>query len=195
MRKGEATRDAIVGKALSEAICVGLDGLTLGGLAESLSLSKSGLFAHFRSKEALQLAVMDEAVARFGKAVIGPAMKTKPGRARLEVLFEKFLSWMRGQDDLGGCPFVVFSQEFAGRPGPLRDRIVGIQKEWQSIIAQCAGEAMKLGELSEDTDVAQFGFEFLGIGLAYQRATKLMADRSALKRAQAAFEALLARAS
>jgi AcrR family transcriptional regulator len=195
MRKGEATREAIVGRALSDAVSVGLDGLTLGGLAESLSLSKSGLFAHFRSKEALQLAVLDEAVARFQKAVIIPALKTKPGRERLEALFDMFLAWMRGQEELGGCPFVVFTQEFASRPGPLRDRVVGIQKEWQSFIATCAGEAIKARELKANTDTAQLAFEFLGAGLAYQRASKLMADRSALKRAHAAFQAILERAS
>jgi AcrR family transcriptional regulator len=195
MRKGEATREAIVGRALSDAVCVGLDGLTLGGLAESLSLSKSGLFAHFRSKEALQLAVIDEAVARFQKAVTIPALKTKEGRERLEVLFDKFLAWMRGQEDLGGCPFVVFTQEFASRPGLLRDRVVGIQKEWQGFIAACVSEAMKARELKADTDTAQFAFEFLGVGLAYQRASKLMGDRTALKRAHAAFQAMLERAS
>ena len=195
MRKGEATREAIVGRALSDAVSVGLDGLTLGALAESLSLSKSGLFAHFRSKEALQLAVLDEAVSRFQKAVVRPALKAKEGRERLETLFDKFLAWMRGQDDLGGCPFVVFSQEFASRPGPLRDRVVGIQKEWQGFIATCASQAIKTGALKVDTDPLQFAFEFLGAGLAYQRASKLMGDRSALKRAHATFQTMLDRAA
>jgi AcrR family transcriptional regulator len=195
MRKGEATREAIVGRALSDAVSLGLDGLTLGALAESLSLSKSGLFAHFRSKEALQLAVLDEAVARFQKAVVTPALKAKVGRERLEVLFDKFLAWMRGHEELGGCPFVVFTQEFAGRPGPLRDRVVGIQKEWQAFIATCVGQAVKAHALKADTDPAQFAFEFMGAGLAYQRASKLMGDRSALKRAHATFEAMLDRAT
>ncbi len=195
MRKGEATRDAIVGRALSEAVCVGLDGLTLGGLADSLSLSKSGLFAHFRSKEALQLAVIDEAVARFRKAVVAPSLKAKAGRERLDVLFDKFLAWMRGMEDLGGCPFVVFTQEFAGRPGPLRDKVVAIQKEWQGFIGNCVSDAVKARAFKADTDPAQFVFEFLGAGLAYQRASKLMGDRSALKRAHAVFQAMLDRAA
>jgi len=195
MRKGEATREAIVGRALSEAVCVGLDGLTLGGLAESLSLSKSGLFAHFRSKEALQLAVLDEAVARFQKAVIVPALKTKEGHERLETLFDKFLAWMRGQEELGGCPFVVFTQEFASRPGLLRDRIVAIQKEWQGFIASCVSGAISSRALKADTDPAQFAFEFLGVALAYQRASKLMGDRTALKRAHQAFQAMIENAS
>ena len=106
MGKGAATRETIVGEASRQMLRVGLEGLSLGVLADSLALSKSGLFAHFKSKETLQLAVLDAATVRFSDEVVRPALARPAGRDRLEALFGRYLDWMAT-----GCPFCVVAQE------------------------------------------------------------------------------------
>ena len=123
MAKGSATRDAIIGEALSQAVRIGLEGITVGGLASSMNLSKSGLFAHFKSKEALQLAVVEEAIARFGRSVVEPALKTNSPGARLDRLFLGYLDWIRGNKQADGCLFITAIQEFDDQPGAIRDRL------------------------------------------------------------------------
>ena len=191
MNKGQSTREAIVGEALSQAVHVGLEGLSLGVLASSLDLSKSGLFAHFKSKEMLQLAVLDEAIARFQDRVTTPALATANGKPRLEALFKNYLGWIKGQSDLGGCPFMVIAQEIGEAPKAVRERFLQSQDAWRMFLASTAAAAVKKRELHADPE--QFAFEFAGIALAYQQALKLMEPRAALKRATAAFDALLAR--
>jgi AcrR family transcriptional regulator len=195
MRKGDATRESIVDEALAQAVHVGLKGLSLGALAESLALSKSGLFAHFKSKEALQLAVLDEAVKRFMAHVAMPVMKIPEGRARLEALFKLSLRWMKGEADLDGCPFMVIAYGLGPKESPLRDKLVASQEEWQAFIASTVSGAIKVRDFKSEVEPAQFAFEFIGLCLAYQRALKLGLDRSALSRANRAFEGMVERAS
>jgi AcrR family transcriptional regulator len=195
MRKGEATREAIVGEALSQTVQLGLDGLSLGTLAQSLNLSKSGLFAHFKSKEALQLAVLEEAIARFRILVVAPSLKTAPGRKRFEALFRNYLAWIKGEEELAGCPFMTIGQDVRDRPGPLRDLFLQSQNEWRVALAATVKDAMRLKEFAAETDAAQMAFEFIGIAFAYQQSLKIMEDRQSLKRANKAFEELLARAA
>jgi len=193
MRKGEATREAIVGEALSQTVELGLDGLSLGVLAESLKLSKSGLFAHFKSKEALQLAVLEEAIGRFRRLVGEPSLKAPPGRARFEALFKNYLAWIKGEEELSGCPFMTIGQDVRGKPGPLRDLFVTSQEEWRIALAATVKDGVRLKEFAADTDPAQMTFEFIGIAFAYQQSLKVMEDRQSLKRANKAFADLLAR--
>jgi len=193
MRKGQATREAIVGEALSQTVQVGLDGLSLGVLADSLKLSKSGLFAHFKSKEALQLAVLEQAIARFRATVGAPSLKAAPGRSRLEAFFHNYLAWIKGEDDLGGCPFMAIGREARDKQGAIRDLFLSSQEAWRVALASAVNDAIKLKQFAPDTDPAQVAFEFIGIALGYQQSLKILQDRLSLKRANKAFDYLLAR--
>src|SRR5688572_20094465 len=138
MSKGDETRSAVLGSAITLASTVGLEGVTIGKLAEHVGLSKSGLFAHFSSKENLQLAVLEEAMARFVALVIGPALKKPRGEPRVRALFERWLEWSRAEFLPGGCIFVVASVELDDRPGPARDRLIASQKDWFGTLAHAA---------------------------------------------------------
>src|SRR5262245_59000560 len=125
MRKGQATREAILDHAIDLARRVGVEGLTIGRLAADLELSKSGLFAHFRSKEALQVQVLDWAAERFVATVLRPALAVETGEARIRALFERWLDWERRP---GGCIFVQAAADLDDRDGPARDRLVQLQQ-------------------------------------------------------------------
>ena len=184
---------------------VGLENVTLGVLATELDLSKSGLFAHFESKEALQLAVLEEAVERFKQRVIGPALAAPRGEPRFRALFEGYLEWMtvgggdgRGFDDAaerrtGGCIFMALSQEYDDRPGKVRDAVVQSQRDWRAFVAGAARMGVTEGHFRTDLDVEQVAFEFVGIGMTCQQTRKLLDDPDADKRARTAFRGLLAR--
>lgn len=192
MRKGNATKAAILGQALRQASRLGLENLSLGPLAESLSLSKSGLFAHFRSKEALQLEVLEEAVERFKVRVVEPGIRSKDAVKRLRALHDAYLAWLRGGVEEEGCLFVTMAQEYDDRPGPIRDRLVATQSDWRRLLMATVGEAKAQGALAADADAAQLVFEFIGSALAYQHATKLLGDRTAMKRAREALNRSIA---
>src|SRR3954470_4749744 len=121
MRKGEATRQAILDHAAAQASRIGLRGLSIGQLAEELALSKSGLFAHFQSKEALQVQVLEHAAANFVDRVVRPALAAPRGIPRLRALFEGWLAW--GDSQASGCIFVAAAAELDDQPGPARDRL------------------------------------------------------------------------
>ncbi|WP_394822511.1 TetR/AcrR family transcriptional regulator [Pendulispora albinea] len=196
MSKGEDTRNEIIGRAYSIATEVGLEGLTLGVLAERTHLSKSGLFAHFKSKEALQLEVLERAIGLFVKDVVLPALTKPRGEPRVKTLFDRYLVWIRGseqRDRKGGCFFMSLAHEYDDRPGPLRDRLVQSQRDWYGTLARAARLAVKEGHFRTDLDDTQFAYECIGIGMAFEQAYKLLADPTAEKRARTAFEGLLAR--
>lgn len=193
MSKGEETRRQIVSTALDRAGEVGLEGVTLGNLADELHLSKSGLFAHFRSKEALQLAVLEEAEERFTDQVVREALKAPRGAPRVVALFELWLRWFRLGDKPRGCIFLSLSAEYDDRPGPVRDAIVGSQKRWLEWIRGSAARAIEAGHFRADLDPAQFAFEFTAIGMSLQFQSKLVQDPQAERRAREAFAALLDR--
>lgn len=188
MGKGQQTREAIVDEALRQASRVGLESLSLAPLADSLSLSKSGLFAHFKSKEMLQLGILDEAIERFKSQVAVRALGETAPEARLRTLFEKYLTWIRGTDDDGGCLFMTLAQEYDDRPGPIRDRLVASQRAWRNLLAGIVGEGIGAGVFHAEVDPDQFVFEFIGAALAFQHAAKLMGDGKARRRALCAFE-------
>ena len=194
MRKGEQTREAILLHALRLATQIGFEGLTIGRLADDLKLSKSGLFAHFKSKENLQLEVLRMASRRFIDEVIKPALTAPRGERRVRALFDRWLAWEASPSLPGGCPFMAASMELDDRPGPARDLLVKSQKDWLETIAHTAGTAIQEGDFDADLDTEQFAHEVNGIGLAYTHASRLLKDPRARARADLAFEALVVRA-
>jgi AcrR family transcriptional regulator len=179
--KGELTRQAILEHATSLASRVGIEGLTIGSLAEELDLSKSGLFAHFKSKEALQIQVVEFTIHRFIDVAVKPALGAARGELRVRALFQHWLAWP-GNAGLAGCPFVALSTELDDRPGPMRDLVVRAQKDWLDVIANC---------FRTDADPEQFAYDLYGIMLAHHHAARLLHDPKADQRARTAFESLL----
>lgn len=191
MDKGAATHERILGRALRLASRDGLGGLTIGTLAGELGLSKSGLFAHFGSKEELQLSVLQAAIERFKLAVVGPAFKAPRGEPRLRALFEGWLDWGNDRDLPGGCPFVAAAIELDDRPGPLRDLLVSTQKQWLKTLAAAARLAVEEEHFRADLDPPQLAFELYALILGYHHARRLLRDRRAEERARRAFDHLL----
>ena len=192
MRKGEQTRQTIIDHALKLATQVGYQGLTIGRLADDLNLSKSGLFAHFKSKEELQLEVLRRAADRFIADVVRPALSAPRGEPRLRALFERQIAWERTWDKLpGGCPIVSAAIELDDCPGRARDFLVQSQRDWAETLANAARAAIREGHFRDDLDCEQFAYDFSGIMLAYHHAARLMKDARARERAEASFEALL----
>ncbi len=191
MRKGDFTRQAILEHAMRLASRIGLAGLTIGRLAEDLKLSKSGLFAHFRSKEALQVQVLEAAGLRFVEKVIRPGLHKPRGLPRLRALVEGWLAWARSGPLPGGCLFVAASSELDDHPGPVRDRLVQLQKEWLEVLAQVVQTAVAEGHFRRQVDADQFAHDLYGIMLAYHHAVRLLRDPQAEPRVNRAFEALV----
>lgn len=191
MGKGEFTRQAILDRAAGLASRVGLDGLTIGALATELQLSKSGLFAHFRSKETLQLQVLDHAAALFVDRVVRPALAAPRGEPRLRLLLDRWLDWVRSSDVPGGCLFVQASTEWDDQPGPVRDRVADFQRQWLDVIATSFRKGIEAGLFRSDADPGQFAYDTSGVMLAYHHASRLLRDPAAEAHARAAFDALL----
>lgn len=180
------TRDAIINEAIAQATVRGLENISIGGLATALGMSKSGVFAHFRSLEALQLSVLEVAIARFIEQVVRPALEEAQPIARLNKLVAGQLDWIAGASDAPGCLFTGAMQELDDRPGLLRDRLLAAQTAWRSLLEQAAAAAMREGDLP-DGDVRLLVFQITGIALAYQHAAHFMGDPDARACADAAF--------
>jgi AcrR family transcriptional regulator len=191
MGKGELTRHAILERATGLASQVGLEGLTIGRLARELDLSKSGLFAHFRSKESLEVQVLQFAAERFVDLVVRPALAASRGEPRVRALFERWLAWENSDPLPGGCLFLAAATELDDKPGPARDQLVRSQKDWLDVIANCLRSGIKEGHFRSDADPDQFAHDLQGVILAYHHVARLLADPNAETRARAAFEALL----
>ncbi len=189
--KGEQTREAILAHALGLATRIGFEGLTIGRLAEDLRMSKSGLFAHFRSKEALQLDILRMAGARMVESVVKPALAVPRGEPRVRALFERWLAWEQSPSLPGGCPFMAASFELDDRPGPVRDFVVQNLRDWIDTLAGAARIAAQEGHFRADLDCEQFAQDCQGVGLGFVHASRLMRDPQARARAQRAFEALM----
>jgi len=189
--KGDQTREAILTHALGLATRIGFEGLTIGRLAEDLKMSKSGLFAHFRSKEALQLEILRMAGTRMIETVVKPALTAPRGEPRVRALFEGWLAWEQSPSLPGGCPFMAASFELDDRPGPVRDFVVQNLRDWMDTMAGAARIAVREGHFRADLDCEQFSHDCQGIGLGFVHASRLMRDPKARARAASAFEALL----
>jgi len=194
VRKGEQTREAILVHALRLATKVGFEGLTIGRLADELKLSKSGLFAHFKSKENLQIQVLEMASRRFVDEVVRPAMTAPRGERRVRALLDRWLQWEASPSLPGGCPFVAAATELDDRPGPVRDFLVRSQRDWMETLANTARTAVQEGDFAPDLDCEQLAHDLNGVALAYGHASRLLKDPKARARADAAFEALVTRA-
>jgi AcrR family transcriptional regulator len=191
MSKGAQTREAILDTASRLARTVGLGGITIGTLATSAELSKSGLYAHFRSKESLQIAILEHARTRFVSEVLAPSLSTPRGEPRVRTLFGNWLSWDAKE---GGCLFVAASSELDDQPGPVRDFLVGVQQDWLDSLAEVFRTGVAAGQFRSDVDPEQFAFEEDGVMLSYHMSSRLLGDALSADRARRAFEALLDRA-
>jgi AcrR family transcriptional regulator len=189
--KGELTRQSVLQHAAAVASEVGLEGLTIGRLAEDLDLSKSGLFAHFRSKEALQVQVLEFAIERFVETVLRPALGAPRGEPRVRALFERWFEWPRVGARAAGCIFVALAAELDDRPGPARDRLVRAQQDWLDFLANSFRMGIEEGHFRADADPEQFAHDLYGVMLAHHHASRLLGDPHARERAHRAFEALL----
>ena len=189
--KGERTRQSILERAVDLASLEGLEGLTIGRLADDLGMSKSGLFAHFGSKEDLQLATLQAAGERYINAVLRPAYQEPRGLPRLLALCRRWMEYLNGRVFPGGCFFAAASFEFDGRPGPIRDAIVKSMDEWVAALEKTITMARDEGHLRADVDVKQLAFELNAFFFGANFAWELRTDREALERAYRAMEARL----
>lgn len=188
MGKGDATREAILDEADQLARTVGLGGITIGALATNTRLSKSGLYAHFRSKESLQLQVLEHSRARYVAEVIAPALAAPRGEPRVRALFE---SWLRWDAAPGGCLITAAASELDDQPGPIRDRVARDLRDWLDTIAEVFRTGIAEGQFRADADPEQFAFDLEGVMLSYHLASRLLDDQHAAAKARRAFETLL----
>lgn len=182
--RGLRTREAILARAVNIASVQGLEGLTVGSLAEQLRMSKSGLFAHFGSKEELQLATIETAREIFIKKVTRPAIAAPKGMPRLWGLLEQWLVLVEKRVFPGGCFFSAASFEFDSRRGVVRDRIAAIMHEWIAVITRAVYEAQKAGHLDPKVDPTRLAFEIHAIAMGAHWASQLLEDRQAYSRAR-----------
>jgi AcrR family transcriptional regulator len=191
LSKGEETRERIVERAWQLASRDGLSGLTIGKLALELGISKSGLFAHFGSKEGLELEVLKAAAEHFTETVMRPAFSAPRGLARVRRLFKGWLAWTTDPARPGGCLLYAAGVELDDGEGPQRDFLVGAQASLAAAVAKAARLTVETGEFKSDLDCEQFAFEMLGIVMVYQHARRLLRDPKAETRAKLAFERLI----
>lgn len=192
MSKGDATRQLILGHALALASEVGLDGVSIGALAERASMSKSGLFAHFQSKEALQVAILDEAADRFVGEVVSPALREPRGEPRLRALLERWHAWSRAQFMPGGCVFVASIADIDDRPGIVRDRLRATQRDWLDALATAIGIGIAEGHFRKDLDPKQMAHELLTMAYGHHLLSRLLGDADFDARKRVATDRLLA---
>ena len=186
--KGERTRQHILEQAINIASLEGLEGLTIGRLADDLQMSKSGLFAHFGSKEDLQLAAIEAARQKFIDEVVRPAFAAPRGYPRLIALCRQWLNYVTREVFPGGCFFAAASFEFDGRPGPVRDAIATAMRDWLSALEKAVRMAKDEGHLSARTDPAQIAFELNALFFGANFQSQLQHDPFAVRRAEKAIE-------
>jgi len=192
LHKGQQTKAAIVDAALGLAAQVGLEGLSIGAIAELMQMSKSGVFAHFGSREELQMSVVKEYHRRFEQEVFVPALREPRGLPRLRALFQH---WMRqtATEIEAGCIYISGAVEFDDRPGPVRDTLVETVNTWQAAMHRAVQQAVDEGHLRADTDASQLAFEIHGLILALHYEARFLRNPQGLARAERGFQNLLAR--
>ena len=188
--KGQQTRATILDAALRLASQMGLEGLSIGALAEVTKMSKSGVFAHFGSREELQICVVRDYHAKFEEEVFHPAMREKRGLPRLHALFDRWVRRVSVEID-SGCIYISGAVEFDDRPGPVRDALVTMVQTWQHALERAIRVAVDEGHLRPDTDSAQVLFEVHGLILALHHDARFLRNVGAVDRARAAFERVL----
>ena len=194
LMKGQQTRAAILDAALALASHIGLEGLSIGALAEVTGMSKSGVFAHFGSREGLQISVVREYHAKFEDEVFRPAMSAPRGLPRLRALFDRWVRRVSVEID-SGCIYISGAVEFDDRPGPVRDALVTMVQTWQDALERAIRAAVDAGHLRPDTDAGQLLFEIHGLILALHHDARFLRHAGAEERARTAFARLLAHAA
>lgn len=180
----------ILDDALQTVSQVGFGGLSIGKLAEQSDMSKSGLFAHFKSMDQLQLQVLQRARERFLDAVVRPALTVPRGEARVRAVFNGWLTWSV-VELVGGCVFVAAAVELDDRPGELRDALVRAELDWLELLATVAGTAISEGDFRADLDTGQFAFDVHSVMLGHHHASRLVRDKRALEMTQRSFESII----
>jgi AcrR family transcriptional regulator len=183
-QKSARTRDVILRTAVGVASVRGLEGLSIGSLADELGMSKSGLFAHFGSKEELQLAAIQTARQIFIDEVFRPVLESERGLLRLWKLCDSWLSYAQRKVFPGGCFFTGAAFEFDSRSGPIRDRIAEVMREWLSALARAVEEAQAAGDLDAKIDARQLAFEIQSLAMGAIWASQLLDDNHAFSKAK-----------
>jgi AcrR family transcriptional regulator len=189
VKKGEDTKNAILDAGMDMASRLGLEGVSIGALSKASHMSKSGLFAHFQSKENLQVEILNHAAEVFAESVVIPALKTASGIPRIKALVDHWIAWTSTIS--GGCIFVTASNDFSDRPGPVRDRLLLQQKQWLDCLSRIARSAMRVGDFREDIDCEQFAFELYSLLLGFHLYYKLLNSSDTESRQKAALDRLL----
>jgi len=189
MAKGEDTKNMVLEVGLDMASQLGLECVTIGNLAKATNLSKSGLFAHFQSKENLQIEILNHAARVFSESVIIPALKTKAGIPRIRLLVANWIQWT--SELTGGCIFVTASADFTDRPGRVRDVLLNQQKEWIDCLKRIAQSAVAVGDFRKDIDDDQFAFDLYSLLLGFHLYFNLLDDAEIKKRQEAALARIL----
>lgn len=190
--KGQQTKAAIVEAALGLATQIGLEGLSIGALAEVMQMSKSGVFAHFGSREELQISVVREYHARFEEEVFYPAMDAARGLPRLRALFDNWMKRTSVEID-SGCIYISGAVEFDDRPGPVRDALASSVTTWQDAFKRAIVIAVEEGHFAPDTDASQVAFEIHGLILALHYEARFLRSPGCIHRALKGFDAILER--
>jgi AcrR family transcriptional regulator len=190
MRKGELTKTAIVAAALDIAGKDSLEQLTIGRLAEQMDMSKSGVFAHFGSREELQIAVLKEYERRFVEDVLLPSLKEPRGLPRLEAMFQRWVDRV-SVEITNGCVFVSGAVEYDDRPGPVRDELVRMVRSWQRELVRAIKLAIEIGHLKPETDPHQLVFTMHGLVLALHHDARLLHSKDSVARGRAGFAQLI----
>ena len=192
LQKGQQTKQAIVDAALTLAAQIGLEGLSIGALADVMHMSKSGVFAHFGSREELQISVIREYYARFADEVFFPALNEPRGLPRVQAMFA---NWMKrvAVEIQSGCIFISGAVEFDDRPGPVRDALASSVKTWLAAMYRAVVQAKQEGHLNADADEAQMAFEIHGLILALHYESRFLKTPSSTHRASTGFDHILAR--
>jgi AcrR family transcriptional regulator len=189
MAKGKDTKNTIIETGLEMASQLGLECVTIGNLSKEMAMSKSGLFAHFQSKENLQIDILNYAAEDFTQYVIIPALKIERGIPRIRNLVKRWIEW--GDKLSGGCIFVSAGMEYSDRPGQVREALLKQQEEWIDSLSRIAQSAIEAGDFREDIDCEQFAFDLYSLLLGFHYYYKLLNDKKTKQRLQLAFERLL----
>ncbi|MGZ3181829.1 MAG: TetR/AcrR family transcriptional regulator [Telluria sp.] len=190
MRKGEMTRAAILDVALELASRDGLEGLTIGLLADRMNMSKSGVFAHFGSREDLQLEVVKLYHHRFEQEVFYPSVQEPRGLPRLKTMFARWIKRV-SVEIASGCIYISGAVEYDDRPGPIREELVSMVEAWQGALLRCVRQTIECGDLKPDTDAEQLVFEMYGLILALHHDARFLRMPGSVDRARAGFDRLI----
>ena len=190
---GRVTRDRILDAGLDLLSASGFAGVTIGVLANHVGMSKSGLFAHFKSKEDIDIALLEWMADVANKHVVVPAMRAQEGLSRLTALVENWFGWSTKAGLVGGCPAAAGMFELDDVEGPVRDKLLELEKQWDEILKQFIVESIAAGDLRQDLDIDQFIWELMGFYLNHHASRRFMRNRDANMRARKAFQGLIDR--